>query len=93
MEAVKKSPFAQTALCEVSQGQDCVVENVKVYCGANSRKRSVGDQRIITFDFVISDKNASSDPKEEATKYVSMLRLRVSQSDKGFLKFKVLTSV
>ena len=73
LEAVKNSPLAQYALCDLSQGQDCVVENVKVYCGSNSRKRSVGDQRVITFDFVMKDKNASADPHEEAVKYVSMV--------------------
>ena len=73
LNAVKNSPLANYALCDVSQGQDCVVENVKVYCGANSRKRSVdssGGGRVITFDFVIKDMKASSDPKEEASKYV-----------------------
>lgn len=73
LEAVKNSPLAKYALCDVSQGQDCVVENVRVYCGASSRKkRSVGDERIITFDFVMNDRNASSDPQEEAAKYVSV---------------------
>lgn len=72
LEAVKNSPLANYALCTVSQGQDCVVENVKVYCGSNSRRRRSLDssERIITFDFVIKDKNASSDPTVEAAKYV-----------------------
>lgn len=75
LNAVANSPLANYALCTVSQGQDCVVENVKVYCGANSRRRRSSDsndsgERIITFDFVITDKNASSDPKAEAAKYV-----------------------
>lgn len=72
LNAVQNSPLANYALCDVSQGQDCVVENVKVYCGQNSRKRSVGGQRVITFDFVIKDMKASSDPKEEASKYVEI---------------------
>lgn len=72
LNAVQNSPLANYALCDVSQGQDCVVENVKVYCGQNSRKRSVGGQRVITFDFVIKDMKASSDPKEEAPKYVEI---------------------
>ena len=65
--------MAKYFLCDVSQGQDCVVENVKVYCGSNSRKRTFGNQRIITFDFVMKDKNMSSDAKEEAAKYVSIV--------------------
>ena len=68
---MKNSPLAKLTLCDASHGQDCVVENVRVYCGSNSRKRSVGDQRIITFDFVMKDNNASSDSKTEAAKYVS----------------------
>ena len=79
LNAVKNSPLAKFALCDVSKGQDCVVENVKVYCGSNSRKRSVGNERIITFDFVMSDKNVSSDAKEEAAKYVSVVtRIAIS---------------
>lgn len=72
LDAVKSSAIANFALCSVSQGQDCVVENVKVYCGTNSRRRRGLDssERIITFDFVIHDKNASSDPVLEAAKYV-----------------------
>jgi len=74
LDAVKNSPLAKYALCDVSQGQDCVVENVRVYCGASSRKkRSVGDERIITFDFVMNDRNASSDPQEEAAKIRKMM--------------------
>ena len=73
LNAVMNSPMAKYFLCDVSQGQDCVVENVKVYCGSNSRKRTFGNQRIITFDFVMTDKNMSSDAKEEAAKYVSMV--------------------
>ena len=73
LNAVMNSPMAKYFLCDVSQGQDCVVENVKVYCGSNSRKRTFGNQRIITFDFVMKDKNMSSDAKEEAAKYVSIV--------------------
>lgn len=73
LNAVKNSPLAKYALCDVSKGQDCVVENVKVYCGSNSRKRSVGNERIITFDFVMSDRNVSSDAKEEAAKVLKMM--------------------
>ena len=71
LDAVKNSPLAKYALCDVSKGQDCVMENVKVYCGSKSRKRSADDNRIITFDFVIRDKNISADPKENAAKYVA----------------------
>ena len=84
LDAVKSSPLAHHALCIHSQGQDCVVENVKVYCGSNSRrKRSLNDsiesgERIITFDFVIKDTNASSDPKVEAAKYVALEELLAS---------------
>ncbi|XP_027046383.1 sushi, von Willebrand factor type A, EGF and pentraxin domain-containing protein 1-like isoform X1 [Pocillopora damicornis] len=74
LNAVQNSPLANYALCDVSQGQDCVVENVKVYCGQNSRKRSVGGQRVITFDFVIKDMKASSDPKEEAPKIAKIMK-------------------
>ena len=85
LNAVQNSPLANYALCDVSQGQDCVVENVKVYCGQNSRKRSVGGQRVITFDFVIKDMKASSDPKEEAPKYVEIFIL-VTYINKVFLE-------
>lgn len=68
LEAVRNSPLAKLALCDASYGQDCVVDNVRVYCGSNSRKRSVGDQRIITFDFIMKDNKASQDPKIEAPK-------------------------
>lgn len=72
---MKNSPLANYALCSVSQGQDCVVENVKVYCGTNSRRKRGLDnsERIITFDFVIHDKNASTDPVVEAAKYVASI--------------------
>lgn len=75
LDAVKNSPLANYALCSVSQGQDCVVENVKVYCGTNSRRKRGLDnsERIITFDFVIHDKNASTDPVVEAAKYVASI--------------------
>ncbi|CAH3025007.1 unnamed protein product [Porites evermanni] len=73
LNAVMNSPMAKYFLCDVSQGQDCVVENVKVYCGSNSRKRTFGNQRIITFDFVMKDKNMSSDAKEEAAKLTKMM--------------------
>ncbi|XP_068703053.1 sushi, von Willebrand factor type A, EGF and pentraxin domain-containing protein 1-like isoform X2 [Montipora foliosa] len=73
LDAVSQSPLAKLTLCDASQGQDCVVENVRVYCGSNSRKRSVGDQRIITLDFVMKDNNASSDPKTEAAKVKKMM--------------------
>jgi len=46
---------------------------VRVYCGSNSRKRSVGDQRIITFDFIMKDNKASQDPKIEAPKVQKMM--------------------
>ncbi|KAJ7392910.1 hypothetical protein OS493_008148 [Desmophyllum pertusum] len=78
LSAVKDSPLAKYLLCDVSKGQDCVVENVKVYCGLNSRKRSLDandGERIITFDFVIWDKQASSDRKVEAAKYVRVLAI------------------
>ena len=73
LEAVKNSPLAKIALCDVSSGQDCVVENVKVYCGASSKRSadSAGGKRIITFDFVITDKNATSDAKMEAKRLVT----------------------
>jgi len=76
LDAVKSSAIANFALCSVSQGQDCVVENVKVYCGTNSRRRRGLDssERIITFDFVIHDKNASSDPAVEAAKLKKMMQ-------------------
>ncbi|PFX18967.1 Sushi, von Willebrand factor type A, EGF and pentraxin domain-containing protein 1 [Stylophora pistillata] len=74
LHAVQNSPLANFALCDVSQGQDCVVENVKVYCGQNSRKRSVGGERVITFDFVIKDMKASSDPKEEAIRIAKIMK-------------------
>ncbi|XP_078371988.1 uncharacterized protein LOC144655582 isoform X3 [Oculina patagonica] len=79
LAAVVNSPLANYALCTVSQGQDCIVENVKVYCGANSRRRRNVDfddssERVITFDFVINDKNASSDPKVEAAKLLKMMQ-------------------
>ena len=74
---MKNSPLANYALCSVSQGQDCVVENVKVYCGTSSRRKRGLDnsERIITFDFVIHDKNASTDPVVEAAKYVASIIL------------------
>ncbi|KAJ7392969.1 Coagulation factor 5/8 C-terminal domain, discoidin domain [Desmophyllum pertusum] len=77
LNAVKNSPLADYLLCDVSKGQDCVVENVKVYCGLNSRKRSLDandGERIITFDFVIRDKQASSDRKVEAAKLKKMMQ-------------------
>ncbi|XP_067039280.1 sushi, von Willebrand factor type A, EGF and pentraxin domain-containing protein 1-like isoform X1 [Acropora muricata] len=73
LEAVRNSPLAKLALCDASYGQDCVVDNVRVYCGSNSRKRSVGDQRIITFDFIMKDNKASQDPKIEAPKVKKMM--------------------
>ncbi|KAJ7392959.1 hypothetical protein OS493_008200 [Desmophyllum pertusum] len=74
LNAVKDSPLADYLLCDVSQGQDCVLENIKVYCGENSRKRSI-DERIITFDFVIRDKKVSSDRKVQAAKYVRVIAI------------------
>ena len=76
LDAVKNSPMAKVLLCDPSKGQDCVVENVKIYCGSSSRKRGLGNERIITFDFVMTDKNMSSDAKEEAARYVSMVTER-----------------
>lgn len=54
-----------------------MVENVKVYCGTSSRRKRGLDnsERIITFDFVIHDKNASTDPVVEAAKYVASIIL------------------
>ena len=80
LNAVKNSPLANYALCDVSNGRDCAVENVKVYCGENSRKRSLGfnfGKGSITFDFVIKDIKPSSDPKEEASKYVRIGKLGI----------------
>ncbi|KAJ7392903.1 hypothetical protein OS493_008140 [Desmophyllum pertusum] len=74
LNAVKDSPLADYLLCDVSQGQDCVLENIKVYCGENSRKRSI-EERIITFDFVIRDKKVSSDRKVQAAKYVRVIAI------------------
>ncbi|KAJ7392964.1 hypothetical protein OS493_008208, partial [Desmophyllum pertusum] len=74
LNAVKASPLAKYLLCDVSKGQDCVIENIKVYCGENSRKRSV-EERIITFDFVIRDKKVSSDRKVQAAKYVRVIAI------------------
>ena len=69
LDAVKNSPIANQLLCTSSQDRDCVLNNVKVYCGSKS-KRS-GDsaaQQIVTFDFMIKDRHKSSDPKEEAAR-------------------------
>ena len=56
-----------------------MVENVKVYCGANSKRslNSVDGQRIITFDFVMKDKNRTSDRKMEAERLVILVCKRL----------------
>ncbi|XP_032235848.2 sushi, von Willebrand factor type A, EGF and pentraxin domain-containing protein 1 [Nematostella vectensis] len=75
LHAIRQSMMANVLLCQESQGVDCVVENVKVYCGARS-KRSGSDepQRVITFDFVINDKKPQGDRAKEATKLQSMMK-------------------
>lgn len=34
LNAIKKSPLAESILCGEDKGLDCVVSNVKVYCGS-----------------------------------------------------------
>ena len=72
LEAVKSSPLAKYLLCDASDNLDCVMENVKVYCGANS-KRSVDNTRIVKFNVVLKDTNPTPDRIKEAAQYVFCL--------------------
>ncbi|XP_031554183.1 sushi, von Willebrand factor type A, EGF and pentraxin domain-containing protein 1-like [Actinia tenebrosa] len=73
--AIRNTPLAKFLLCDISQGLDCVVNNVKVYCGSRS-KRSGGSetQRIITFDFIMSDTHPSADHQILVEKLQKMLK-------------------
>lgn len=69
LEAVKNSPLAKTLLCDASGGNDCVLANVKVYCGSKSKRNGDSSaERVVSFEFMVKDGKASSDPKQEASR-------------------------
>lgn len=55
-------------LCTSSQGKDCKLSNVKVYCGKDSRRRRRSlhtNVYVISFEIQINDQNPSSNEQEE----------------------------
>ncbi|XP_020898704.1 sushi, von Willebrand factor type A, EGF and pentraxin domain-containing protein 1 isoform X2 [Exaiptasia diaphana] len=75
LKAIQQSPLANFVLCQVSQHQDCVVNNVKVYCGAESKRDGkTPAQRVIKFDFVMKFTDPSGDRKVDAAKVLKLMK-------------------
>ena len=69
LDTVQGELFMTKMLCSANQGKDCTINNVKVYCGKDSRKRrkrSLGTNvYVIAFDIQVIDKHPSSDEQIE----------------------------
>ena len=68
LEATKIDIFLKSMLCISSQGKDCKLSNVKVYCGENSRRRRRNLGRnayVISFEIQVNDMYPLNDEQQE----------------------------